>query len=299
MRRNYRRSVLRSTFERPDERARELRKVRRSARGDQIPVHDHGAVLPQDARVLHVILDRADAGCPFSFENARRDRYPACMTDERYGLSGLVDLARQRQHFLETPQLVRREAPGNHQSVEISCLHLIDLRVDRDGVPAFAGIGFVPDSRDHGRHALLLEANLGIPQLEVFIQWTSEEQHLLSIQRHTASARPIAGPSRSAPWGQSTWISAASRRPRPPPRIPAPLWWDSGARQAPRLPAAPAGVLPAHRVHNARSASRYSRRGSPSRPTTRCAPHRDPVPPRSARGSAHGRGLRRDATTAR
>src|SRR6185503_13631719 len=100
------------------------------------------------------------------------------------GFAGLIDVARQLQHFLVATHLIRREAAGDHEPVKAAGLDRVDVRVDGQRITALALIGLLAQTR-HGRgRTFLFKANLGIPQLEVLVQRPGEKQNTLSREAH-------------------------------------------------------------------------------------------------------------------
>jgi hypothetical protein len=91
------------------------------------------------------------------------------MTDERHRLPGLIDLARQLQHLVESAQLIGSKAAGDHQPVEVPSFDLIDARVDGHRITALPLIRFLADPGDDRSYAFFFEPDLGIPQLQIFV----------------------------------------------------------------------------------------------------------------------------------
>ncbi len=60
------------------------------------------------------------------------------VTDESDRLTGLVDLPRQAQDFLGSPELIGSESTGDHERVEIGGVYLINARVHRDRIAALS-----------------------------------------------------------------------------------------------------------------------------------------------------------------
>src|SRR4051812_13488676 len=106
------------------------------------------------------------------------------MTNESDGLTGLVDLASQLEAFLGAAQLIGGEAAGNDEAVEIGRRDAVDVGVHGNGITALTGIGLLPHSRDRRARALFLEPNLGIPQLEVFVERRREKQDSFAFESH-------------------------------------------------------------------------------------------------------------------
>src|SRR6266702_806518 len=102
------------------------------------------------AGILHVVFDRADAGGAFALQDLGGDRDPPRVTDESEWLAGLVDLPRQAQDFLGSPELVGSESTGDHERVEIGGVYLINARVHRDRVAALSLICAFTHARDGG-----------------------------------------------------------------------------------------------------------------------------------------------------
>src|ERR1051325_8223443 len=63
-------------------RFREWCEIARSPAGDEVAVDHDGFIRPEAAGVFEVVLDSARAGDAFAFQDFRRDRDPAAMTDE-------------------------------------------------------------------------------------------------------------------------------------------------------------------------------------------------------------------------
>src|SRR5881394_2241943 len=126
----------------------------------------------------------ADAGGALALENLGGNGHPPRMADERDRLPGLIDLARQPEHLVGAPELIRRKAAGDDQRVEVRGLDLIDVRVDRDRVAALPGVGFLAHSCNGRTGPLLLEADLRVPELEVLVQRSRENENAFAFERH-------------------------------------------------------------------------------------------------------------------
>ena len=118
------------------------------------------------------------------------------MTDERHRLARLVDLAGELQQTRRAAHDVGRIAARNHQPVEIPGLDLIYAGVHGERVPPLTLVGALAGAGDDGPRSLLLEADLGIPELEVLVERTGEEQDGRVGQGH-GTARPSCGKAQS------------------------------------------------------------------------------------------------------
>src|SRR5579859_2836605 len=189
-----------------DDRPAELGEIGRRAGGDQVAVHHDGAVLPHEAGVHEVVLDGADAGPAPPPHDPRRDRDPARVADERHRLPRLEDLPSELEHPARAAQDVGRVPAGNHQAVEAWRLDVLHADVGRDRVAALPLVGPLAQARDDGADALLLQPDLGIPELEVLVERGREEEHRGPLQ--TGHGRSGGWCSHILPYFRST----ASRR---------------------------------------------------------------------------------------
>jgi hypothetical protein len=106
------------------------------------------------------------------------------VTDEGHGLAGLVDLTGDPKQLLTPPHDVGGVTSRYYQPVEIVRADLVDAGVDRDGISFLTLIGLVAGPRHHGPDALLLQPDLGIPELEVLVERPRKEENGLSLKTH-------------------------------------------------------------------------------------------------------------------
>ena len=154
--------------------------VGRRPAGDQVAVHHDRAVLPQHARVDQVVFDRADAGAAAALHDPRRDRHPPGVADEGDRLARVVDLPGDLEHPGRAAQDVRRVAARNDQGVEVRRLDLVHRGVGRDRIAAFSLVALLAQAGDDAGGALLLQADLGVPELEVFVERGGEDEDVFS-----------------------------------------------------------------------------------------------------------------------
>src|SRR5207245_10647281 len=97
---------------------------------------------------------------------------------------GLVDLPRQAQDFLRSPELVGSESTGDHERVEIGGVYLINARVHRDRIAALSLIGAFTHAGDGSGRPFFFEPDLRIPQLQIFITRSREKQNAFAFESH-------------------------------------------------------------------------------------------------------------------
>jgi hypothetical protein len=82
-------------------------------------------------------------------------------------------------------------ASRNDQAVEVSGLDLGYVGVNRQRVTALALVGLLSRSCYDGPGAFFFEPDFGIPELEVFVEGTGEEEDGCVLERH--GSWPIRG----------------------------------------------------------------------------------------------------------
>ena len=95
------------------------------------------------------------------------------------GLSGLVDLAGELEQLLRAAHDVGRVAAGNHQAVELVGAEIVHAGVDGERIAALALVGLLAGAGHDGAGAFLLQADLGIPELEVFVEGPAKKRTVL------------------------------------------------------------------------------------------------------------------------
>src|SRR5476649_339996 len=103
--------------------------VARRAAGNQVAVHDDRLIYPNAAGVLQIVLDAERAGDAFAFQDFRRGRNPAAMTDEGDEFVLLEKLARERKHLGVAPQFVRHKTARHEQSAEIPAVRILQKQI--------------------------------------------------------------------------------------------------------------------------------------------------------------------------
>ena len=98
------------------------------------------------------------------------------MADEGDRLVRLVDLAGELEQLLGTAHDVRGVPARDHQPVEPVGAEIVDVGIHGERVAALALVGPLAGAGHDGAGPLLLQADLGIPELEVFVQGAGEEE---------------------------------------------------------------------------------------------------------------------------
>ena len=101
------------------------------------------------------------------------------MADEGHRLVGGEDLPGDGQDLGVAAQLVGGKAAGNHQRVEAAGVHLVHRGIGGDRIAVLAQVGLLAQARHDAGGALLLEADLGVPELEVLVEGGGEEEDAL------------------------------------------------------------------------------------------------------------------------
>ena len=152
--------------------------------GDVVTVDDHFGVFIDRPCVHQVVLDPRRSGDFHVAVDTCGNRYPATVANRGDRLLRCIKRFHQIEHDRVTTKLVGHETTGNDQSLEIGFVHLVQRGIARARVTVLAvvvGVGFWPGDRH--RSAGLFHTKLGIPQLEVFIDFANDDQHSLIGQR--------------------------------------------------------------------------------------------------------------------
>jgi hypothetical protein len=106
------------------------------------------------------------------------------VADEGHRLPRLVDLPGELEQARRAPHDVGGVAARNDQAVERVGLDLVYAGVYREGVAALALVALFAGSGDHRARPFFLEADLGVPELQVLVQGPGEEEDGLAGECH-------------------------------------------------------------------------------------------------------------------
>ena len=82
-----------------------------------------------------------------------------------------------------------RVAAGDDQAVEVVGPEVVHVGVHRERIAALALVGSLAGAGNDGPRAFLLQADLGVPELEIFVQRAGEEEDVRAVQRHGGLGR--------------------------------------------------------------------------------------------------------------